>query len=214
MRVSNYLLIANAWFISLVLPCSRFMVQDITALSTLYLSFTVMTILFPMSIIVFCSLRILKAALVHYNSINPTSSCEQNQDVIRRTKKNYKAAKTVSIIVGLFVVSWLPSLITGFVHYFNTKGLITQTTTPCGHLLKQQRLLHLQSTHGCIVWETMSSMKHYHTHFDFLKDGDLEKCFFFGSETVKTGSWLCKFITHNWYFVKQKVAWLVGNCSP
>ena len=117
-----YLLIANVWFMSLVLPCSRFMVQDITALSTLYISFTVMTILFPMSIIVFCSLRILKAALAHYNSINPTSSCEQNQDVIRRTKKNYKAAKTVSIIVGLFVVSWLPSLITGFVHYFNTKG--------------------------------------------------------------------------------------------
>ena len=117
-----YLLIANVWFMSLVLPCSRFMVQDITALSTLYISFTVMTILFPMSIIVFCSLRILKAALAHYNSINPTSSCEQNQDIIRRTKKNYKAAKTVSIIVGLFVVSWLPSLITGFVHYFNTKG--------------------------------------------------------------------------------------------
>ena len=117
-----YLLIANVWFMSLVLPCSRFMVQDITALSTLYISFTVMTILFPMSIIMFCSIRILKAALAHYNSINPTSSCEQNQDIIRRTKKNYKAAKTVSIIVGLFVVSWLPSLITGFVHYFNTKG--------------------------------------------------------------------------------------------
>ncbi|XP_027057546.1 beta-1 adrenergic receptor-like, partial [Pocillopora damicornis] len=117
-----YLLIASIWFMSLVSPCSRFMVQDITALSTLYLSFTVMTILFPMSIIVFCSLRILKAALAHNNSINPTSSCEQNQYVIRRTKKNYKAAKTVCIIVGLFVVSWLPSLITGFVHYFNTKG--------------------------------------------------------------------------------------------
>ena len=114
-----YLLIANVWFMSLVLPCSRFMVQDITALSTLYLSFTVMTILFPMSIIVFCSLRILKAASVHYNSIKPTSSCAQNQDVIRRSKNNYKAAKTVSIIVGLFVVSWLPSLITGLAHYFS-----------------------------------------------------------------------------------------------
>ena len=114
-----YLLIANVWFMSLVLPCSRFMVQDKKGLPTLYLSFTVMTILFPMSIIVFCSLRILKAALVHYNSIKPTSSCAQNQDVIRRSKKNYKAAKTVSIIVGLFVVSWLPSLITGLVHYFS-----------------------------------------------------------------------------------------------
>ena len=114
-----YLLIANVWFMSLVLPCSRFMVQDKKALPTLYLSFTVMTILFPMSIIVFCSLRILKAASVHYNSIKPTSSCAQNQDVIRRSKKNYKAAKTVSIIVGLFVVSWLPSLITGLAHYFS-----------------------------------------------------------------------------------------------
>ena len=33
-------------------------------------------------------------------------------------KKNFKAAKTVSIVVGLFVVCWLPSLVTSFVHYF------------------------------------------------------------------------------------------------
>ena len=67
-----YLLIANVWFMSLVLPCSRFMVQDITALALLYLSFTVMTILFPMSVIVFCSLRILK----QLQSITTTSSWE------------------------------------------------------------------------------------------------------------------------------------------
>ena len=99
-----YLLIANVWFMSLVLPCSRFMVQDITALSTLYMSFTVMTILFPMS----------------------------------------------------------------------------------EHLLKQQRLPHLQSTHGCIVCETTSSMKHYHAHFDFLKDDNLEKFFMYNSEAAQT----------------------------
>ena len=67
-----YLLIASVWFMSLVLPCSRFMVQDITALALLYLSFTVMTILFPMSVIVFCSLRILK----QLQSITTTSSWE------------------------------------------------------------------------------------------------------------------------------------------
>ena len=51
-----------------------------------------------------------------------------------------------------------------------TKCPITQPTTPCGYLLNQWRLPHLQSTHGCIVCETTSSMKHYHAHFDFLKD--------------------------------------------
>ncbi|XP_022793378.1 probable G-protein coupled receptor No9 [Stylophora pistillata] len=116
-----YLLIANVWFMSLVLPCSRLMVQDKTVLSTLYLSFTVITILFAMFIIVFCCLRILKAASAHYNGIKPTSSCAQNQDSFKRTKKNFKAAKTVSFIVGLFVVSWLPSLITGLVYHFSKK---------------------------------------------------------------------------------------------
>ena len=69
--------------------------------------------------------------------------------------------------------------------------------SPCGHLLKQQRLPYLQSTHGCIVCETTSFMKHYHVHFDFLKNGNLDKCFVFNSETVQTGNWLCKFITHD-----------------
>ena len=115
-----YLLIAGVWFMSLVLPCSRFMVQDITALALLYLSFTVMTILFPVCYRVLFSSNF-KAASIHYNNVKLRSSLVQGQDIFRRTKKNYKAAKTVSIIVALFVVSWFPSLITGFAHYFSNK---------------------------------------------------------------------------------------------
>ena len=60
-----YMLIATVWFMSLVLPCSRFLVEDVVGLSTLYISFTIITVLTPMMIIILCSIRILKAAAVH-----------------------------------------------------------------------------------------------------------------------------------------------------
>ena len=116
-----YVLIATVWLMSLVLPCSRFLVHDVTGLSTLYISFTVITILIPMTIIVFCSIRILKAAGEQSNKIKLTVRNLKNQDVLKRTKNNSKAAKTVGIVVGLFVICWLPSLITSFAHYFSKK---------------------------------------------------------------------------------------------
>ena len=112
-----YMLIATVWFISLVLPCSRFLVDETQELSTLYISFTVITILIPMIIIVLCSIRILKAASVQSRRI--IDNTLQRQDSVQRTKKNFKAAKTVGIVVGLFVVCWLPSLATSFVYYFS-----------------------------------------------------------------------------------------------
>ena len=116
-----YVLIATVLFMSLILPCSRFLVHDVSGLSTLYISFTVITILIPMTIIIFCSIRILKAAAVQSNKIKLTKSNLKNRDVFKRTKKNFKAAKTVNIVVGLFIVCWLPSLITSFAHYFSKK---------------------------------------------------------------------------------------------
>ena len=114
-----YALIATVWFMSLVLPCSRFLVEDIIGLSALYISFTIITVLIPMIIIILCSIRILKAASVQSKRI--TVNTVENQDAVKKRKKNFKAAKTISIVVGLFVVCWLPSLITSFVYYFNKK---------------------------------------------------------------------------------------------
>ncbi|XP_078365601.1 adenosine receptor A2a-like [Oculina patagonica] len=115
-----HVLIATVWFMSLALPCSRFLISDVRGLSTLYISFTVITILLPMIIIIFCSIRILKVATVQFKKII-TDVNLQNQDAVKKRKKNFKAAKTVSIVVGLFVVCWLPSLITSFTHYFSKK---------------------------------------------------------------------------------------------
>ena len=116
-----YVLIATVWFMSLLLPCSRFLVHDVSGLSTLYISFTVITILIPMTIIVFCSIRILKVAAEQSYTIKLTNSNWKNQHVFKRTKKNFKAAKTVGIVVGLFVICWMPCLITSFAHYFSKK---------------------------------------------------------------------------------------------
>jgi len=109
-----YVLIATVWFMCLVLPCSRFLVEDVSVLPRLYFSFAIITILIPMILIIFCSIRNLKAASMQSRRI--TVNTAQNQDVVIRRKKNFKAAKTISIVVGLFVVCWLPSLVTSFVH--------------------------------------------------------------------------------------------------
>ena len=117
-----YQLIATVWSMSLILPCSRFLVTEGSV--TLWLSFTIITVLIPMIVIVFCSIRILRAAAEQSRKII-TGNSLQNQDAVRRGKKNSKAAKTVGIVVGLFVVCWSPSLVTSLMNYF--------TSDPCGH---------------------------------------------------------------------------------
>ena len=117
-----YLLIAAVWFLSFLLPCSRFFVRDDSV--ELWLSFTVITVLIPMIVIVFCSIRILKASATQSRRINDITL--QSQESVIRRKKNFKAAKTVSIVVGLFVVCWLPSLVTSFTQYLS-KNVVYST---------------------------------------------------------------------------------------
>jgi len=81
-----------------------------------------------MIIIILCSIRILKAAAVQSKRI--TVNTVQNQDAVKRRKKNFKAAKMISIVVGLFVVCWLPSLITSLVHHFSRKSTFTKLWAP------------------------------------------------------------------------------------
>lgn len=110
-----YVLIATVWLVSLILPCSRFLVMDGSV--ALWLSFTIITVFMPMIVITFCSIRILRVAAEQSKKMK-TDSTIQNQDAVKKGKKNFKAAKTVSIVVGLFVVCWFPSLVTSLVNYF------------------------------------------------------------------------------------------------
>ena len=116
-----YELIAAVWLMSLILPCSRLVVSEGSV--ALWLSFTIITVLIPMIVIISCSIRILRAAAEQSRKI-VTENTLQHQDAVKKVKKNSKAAKTVSIVVGLFVVCWTPSLVTSLVNYF--------TPDPCG----------------------------------------------------------------------------------
>ena len=118
----SYLIIASVWVLSFLLPCSRFFVRDDSI--ELWLSFTIITVLIPMIVIVFCSMRILKASATQSRRINVVTL--QNQEPVNRPKQNLKAAKTVSIVVGLFVVCWLPSLVTSFTQYLS-KNVVYST---------------------------------------------------------------------------------------
>ena len=138
-----HVLIATVWLLSLVLPCSRFLVEDVSAvLSKLYSSFTIITVLIPMILIIFCSIRNLKAASVQSRRI--TVNVLQNQEAVkRRRKKNFKAVKTISIVVVLFVVCWLPSLVTSFVHYVGTKSFFYKVWTPVEALSRTSSAINL-----------------------------------------------------------------------
>ena len=114
--------IAIVWLMSLCLPFSRFLVDDSSGNLALWMSVSVITILVPMIIILLCSARILKATKRQLNRIIYINSLPHNQAEVKRAKTNTKASKTLFIIVGLFVVSWLPSLVTSFVNYFTQSG--------------------------------------------------------------------------------------------
>ena len=111
-KAKCYNLIAFVWLSSVTLPLSRFLLQDTLTLPKLWLSFTIITVLFPMILVVFCYFWILKAASDKTKRISGGNSQTNTQWM-----QNYKAAITVGIVVGLFVVSWLPSLVTSFVNY-------------------------------------------------------------------------------------------------
>ena len=123
-----YLLIATVWFTSFILPCSRFVPEDVTVLPRLYFSFAIITILIPMTLIIFCSIRNLNAASIQSRHI--AINTVQNQDAVKRKKKNFKATKTISIVVGLFVICWLPSLVTSIVHYLGKRLIFYSVWRP------------------------------------------------------------------------------------
>ena len=121
--------IALVWLMSVVLPCSRFIVMKSSAMVLLWMSFMVVTVLIPVMIITFSSILILKAAARQCKKFIIANNFCQDLEAIKRSKKNYKVTKTVCIVVGLFLVCWLPCLVTSFVNYCTHCGLFCYYNT-------------------------------------------------------------------------------------
>lgn len=106
-----YTAVALVWIASFVFGLSRILVTNPDNLPRLWTSVTIITILLPMILIIFCYYRISVVAREQSKTIASQSVLLASEGV-----RNRKNAKTVGFVVTLFVISWFPSLVTSFVH--------------------------------------------------------------------------------------------------
>ena len=109
---------ATVWLISLVFASIRLFTDEPQHLSILWLAMGIITCILPFVIITFCYLSIFKAArqqvrkILHESSLPSISqrAWSENTKISHR-----KTALTVAIVIVLFIVLWVPSLITAAV---------------------------------------------------------------------------------------------------
>ena len=113
-----YAVIIMVWLISLFLPFSRILVDNRTNIEKLWFSLTFITFVLPITVVALCYFYIFKAARKQANRIkgeNLQHSNEMNGPF--RAIQDYKAIKTTGIVLGVFIVSWMPSLVVSVVDY-------------------------------------------------------------------------------------------------
>ena len=110
------LMVAFVWAASLACASTRLFVTDTADLPRLWLALTLLTFLFPLSVIAFCYFHISKAAREQSRRITSETSAEK----LEENERNRKTAYTIGLVIGLFIIAWFPSLVTSFVHRFTT----------------------------------------------------------------------------------------------
>jgi len=106
------------WLISLFLPFSRILVDNRTNVERLWFSLTFIIFVLPLSIVTFCYFWIFKIARKQSRRIkreNVHNSLENSSPV--EAIQNHKAIKTIGFVLGVFIVSWMPSLVVSVVDY-------------------------------------------------------------------------------------------------
>ena len=120
-----YIAIAFVWIASLSFGFSRIVVTNPSNLPKLWMCVTIITILLPMLLIVFCYSRISVVAIKQSKTIARQDVQRSNKLVSERIR-NQKAAKTVGLVITLFFISWLPTLAASFIHL--------TTSNHCNHM--------------------------------------------------------------------------------
>ena len=80
----------------------------------LWLSFTLITFLIPLFLVMFCYICIFKAARKQFGKI--LGNYDENIKV--RNMQNVKAIKTVSFVLGVYIITWIPSLVLQSAHRY------------------------------------------------------------------------------------------------
>lgn len=110
-----YIAIAFVWIASLSFGFSRILVTNPANLPKLWMCVTIITILLPMILIMFCYSRI--SVIVRRQSKTiARQDVQRSNTLVSEGLRNRKATKTVGLVVALFFISWLPTLTTSFIH--------------------------------------------------------------------------------------------------
>ena len=110
-----YIAIAFVWIASLSFGFSRILVTNPANLPKLWMSVTIVTILLPMILIIFCYSHISVIARTQSNAI-ARQDVQRSNTTVSEGLRNRKATKTVGLVVALFLISWIPTLVTSFIH--------------------------------------------------------------------------------------------------
>ena len=112
-----YAVIIMVWLISLFLPFSRILVDNHTN-GDFWFSLSFIFFALPLTVVTLCYVWIFKVAKKQASRINGENlqnSKEMNCPV--RAVQNHKAIKTIGLVLGVFIASWLPSLACSVVFY-------------------------------------------------------------------------------------------------
>jgi hypothetical protein len=106
------LIIGIIWLLSFILPIPRPLVTDPRNVSKVWITGCTVVILLPLLVISYCYYHIVREVKRHISTIASTNEWIAGlPNATASRKKNTKAAWTVAIIIGVFLVMWLPSLI-------------------------------------------------------------------------------------------------------
>jgi len=107
------------WLTSLFLPCSRILpIENEATVTEFWFSLSFIFFKLPITVVTLCYICVFTVARKQASKIkreNLQNSNEMNASV--RSIQNYKAMKTIGLVLGVFLVSWLSSLVVSVVGY-------------------------------------------------------------------------------------------------
>ena len=101
------------WTFSIFFASLRFLIHDYSDLPILWIITVIFMVILPLCVICYCYFHIFRAARLQQRQIAVLSSV--NAAYANTALKNKKAAWTIGIIIGLFILMWTPSLVLAFV---------------------------------------------------------------------------------------------------
>ena len=119
-----YAVIIMVWLISLFLPFSRTLVDNRMNVEELWFSLSFVFFKLPITVVTLCYFAIFKAARKQASRIKTENLQNANErNASARAIQNYKAIKTIGFVLGVFIVSWMPSLVVSVVDYVTASDM-------------------------------------------------------------------------------------------